>query len=176
MPAGVVRLTGMKLIALAVIVMAASGCLELETNVVHGDVTFTAAERVEIERGNVWIAERVGKPAYEIVWDLPHPSDPDSYCRHCVIRTTPDARTWGLGSWAARVTLALEPGVQGDSVAILAAHEFGHTHRLEHLPADVAGIMNPNTEPALTWTDADQAQCVADGVCSAAADDLRRSE
>ncbi len=129
----------------------------------HGDVTFTADEREAIERGNVWMAERVGRAPYDIVWDLPHPSDPGGDARLVIVRGVECSDCGGRTNPYAHVELA---PADSDRMAMIAAHEFGHTWGLRHLPDDVAGIMNPTPWLiGMTWTPADQAQCVADGVC-----------
>jgi hypothetical protein len=142
-------------ILIAAFALAGCGSQELP---LHGDVTFTAEERAAIERGNVFIAEQLGVEPYGIVWDLPHPSDTSSAGKLVIVRGVPEH---GYGGWTGtNAHVVLSPG-SGDA---LAAHEFGHTRGLRHLPADVVGLMNPD-RVELKWTDADHSQCIAEGVC-----------
>ncbi len=147
--------------------LAVAGCGSQEMPL-HGDVAFSASERADIERGNAFIAERLGQEPYDIVWDLPHPSDPSSVGELVIVRGCSRPTFSGTGDVNAHVEIAPDELVASGStedLAVIAAHEFGHTRRLGHLPADVPGLMNPSSEHSLVWTDADQAQCLADAIC-----------
>lgn len=144
-----------------------AGC-STNTQPLRGDVAFSADERDAIERGNVFVAERLGVEPYDIVWDLPHPADPSSVGELVIVRGCSRQTFSGTGDVNGHVEIspdALASSGSTEDLAVIAAHEFGHTRRLQHLPADVPGLMNPSTEHALIWTAADQAQCMADRVC-----------
>jgi hypothetical protein len=163
----VVRLKVMGKLLIAMLLGLSLSCASKQ-DPMHGDVSFTAEERSAIERGNVFIAERVGQEPYDIVWDLPHPTDPSSGGALTIVRGCSRPTFSGTGEINGHVEIAPDRLVASGStedLAVIAAHEFGHTRRLQHLPADVAGLMNPSTEHSLVWTDADQAKCLADGIC-----------
>ncbi len=154
---------------LAAVAMCVLGCEYNVPVALHGDVTFTANERDAIEQGNAWIADRVGRSAYPIVWDLPHPSDANDATKLSIVRgLSPAHFALGVGFESGDRHIEIDPSNAGENeVAIVAAHEVGHMFGLGH--HDGPGIMNPtgNGEIAgsLVWTTEDQAACVRDGGC-----------
>ena len=157
---------------MVVLACAMGGCVT-ETPL-RGDVTFTAEERAAIERGNAWVAERISREPYAIVWDLPHAetgaAEPFTITHR--ISGGPYAEP-GHGSpgafyapqgraFFAESRVELHPS-DPRTLAAVAAHEFGHLHGLTHHHG--VGLMSDNDGASLSWTDADRAQCVVDGVC-----------
>lgn len=129
----------------------------------HGDVTFTDAERIEIERGNAWIAAHVGAEPEPIVWDLPHPADDDETVANAIVRRPHGAH----GGFENDRTWTVYIGVDETGTAYgaaLYAHERGHRYGLGHTTSDEPSVMRSH-DPVLTWTPLDKKACVDVGRC-----------
>lgn len=139
--------------------VAGAGCSE--TLPLHGDVTFTAEERAEIEEADVWLASKVGGAPLGIVWDMPHGEGDDRSVRR---GASPGARG-GLGHYQSAdrsITIdADRVAVEGD-MRVVAAHELAHLRGIDHHGHD--GLMSQGPG-ALVWTTADEDVCRASGVC-----------
>lgn len=117
----------------------------------HGDETFTPAERAEIERANVWLADRLRVAPFSIAWDAPH----RSYPRPGEIgRVDPITESEAGYFYEGRILIGADR-IESvcDCVAGVAAHEMAHARGLSHhngrgLMASHEAIL---TSP-LTWT------------------------
>lgn len=139
-------------LALAALFLVSTGCYAAPPW--HGDESFTASERADIERAQTFMADRVGVESVGIVWDRSHSEgtcEPGTIVR----------RANGLGGQ--RVGSCIYLGLAGGNpLDALVAHEFGHHHGLVHV--DDEGVMN-SIPMAMTWTEADQVMCVSRGLC-----------
>lgn len=115
----------------------------------HGDVSFSPDERAAVERGNVWLAEQIGREPVGIVWDLPHGEEPEL----AIIRAP---MPYGRGLTTKGRIYLPEQIYSLDKLAALSAHEFGHFQGLAHHAGP--GIMNEAVQ-TLTWTAEDQTAC-----------------
>lgn len=127
----------------------------------HGDVTFTLTERSEIAFANEWIADRVGRSPYVLVWDLPHPADGDEVADGPSIRRgqAPSQPSWAAGYKQSRARVSVSPDDRDLEFEIVVAHELGHTWGLRHHPGP--GVMNLYHSDLLEWTDDDREACRA---------------
>ncbi len=117
----------------------------------HGDVTFTAEERVLVEDAQTYMTERMGVPPRAIVWDAEHVGGDAAPPWEIQRRDG----CWGLSGRG----MALGAGCLVTS----ARHEWGHWHGLHHHSGE--GVMAVRGGEA--WTGDDAASCVADGYCRA---------
>ncbi len=149
----------MRFSLLAALVALVPGCFA-DPGDMHGDETFTAAEREDIVTGAEWLAAQTGHPARAIVFDLPHDAD----CGAGDI-----LRTEGSGGVRDAHTGCIVLGVANqrsrEQFQALAAHELGHSKRLDHVD-DPASLMWHDL-PKLRWSKADQAECRRVGYCVA---------
>lgn len=152
----------MKCAALLAIALAGCGATSdgEEVLVWHGDVTFTASERLQIESGmrftNTFVVRR-----HAVIWDAPHAPESSRCTDGTILRR--ETATGGLYSFATKLR-CIDLGVEnGYPVASLAAHELVHASGvLGH--AEDGELMRPNY-PALSWGTADQALCEKFGAC-----------
>lgn len=124
---------------------AALGCAVDDADY-HGDETFTEAERAEIERGNAFVAERLGVAPYRIVWDAPHRPYP---LPGELGRVEP---VGGEAGYFYQGRLVIGPERAGSALAAVAAHEMAHARGVQH-HAGVGSMVEtlaPGAE--LMWT------------------------
>lgn len=145
----------------AVLALALAGCVGDPPW--HGQTSFTAVERTEIERGYHLVCDRVGKPCDPIAWDR----WPDDTSPWTVVRSVD-----GEGGQYDPATSTIRFRADGVcSPAWLAAHEFGHWLHLPHLTAGEIGVMAITcSSPDATWTEADQLSCKRAGACAVASE------
>ncbi len=128
----------------------------------HGDRSFTADERDKIEDANTFIAKKVHRNPYHIVWDgEPVPDGGTCKVPFSVVRggkTNPYGGYWYDKERCAYLD------VRAADFAGLAAHELGHSRGLPHLQEGVKGLMNEFVGP-MVWTDADEVSCKRNLVC-----------
>jgi hypothetical protein len=123
----------------------------------HGDERFTAAERVEIQRGANWLHGHAGLPTPRIEWSSAAATHPRSIRRERAAQAS--------GACVDGTTVYIDtndPNVRPVDVAGLAAHELAHCvlgfvdgYRESERRTD--GIMRVITPMA--WTADEQAQC-----------------
>lgn len=140
---------------LFVLLFLVSGCAH--SNLWHGDVSFTLVERKAIEEGNEYIAARMGTKPYDIVWDEPHRVD-ETRCvedRTIIRRVMREYSGFYRGN-----PKCVEIDPTDPLMSAVAAHEFGHSRGLGHLPENVPGLMNPVVSaPLPLWSPEDQLMC-----------------
>jgi hypothetical protein len=155
------RGVGVRLLGLAAVVLAGSGCAHRADAPFHADARFTAAERVEIERGAAFLAEHTGR-AIRVVFDG------HGECRDGQIVRSADGSGGRMSgreeSETACMYLGVAQGVPGVPLPQLAAHEIGHWIGLGHISQNGVGLMSP-LDPLLVWTAEDEAECWRSGVC-----------
>lgn len=134
-----------------------------DEHTLHADETFTPSERGAIEEANAFIAEHTHRPAWTIVWDLPHPTG-TRVLYHAIVRAPvgdPIRDAWGadwLGITLDRRMIVLEP--DAEPFVVVAAHELGHLDGCDHTPAVGPYLMTPSELPdALVWTSEDDEAC-----------------
>lgn len=129
----------------------------------HGDVTFTPAERAEIERGYAFLSKRLESRPLPIVWDAPHN---DHEClatqickRPALVGPCPEpyeTQTCELVGLYTSNRISLVPS---ENMAAVAAHEFGHWKGLGHHAGP--GAMHAPAPLFLMWTEDDDASVQA---------------
>jgi len=131
---------------------------------IHGDVTFSQLERLQIEQGAAFIQLRAPRHPLVIVWDAPHVPHPG--CPANQIQRDTDGKgartgeaTDGPGYCIRMSVLEAWPG----RLEAIAAHEFGHWVGLGHTATGVMYYSYNNLE----WTGDVQRECQRVGLCEA---------
>ncbi len=138
-------------------VVEEGGYVEAKYRPVHGDITFTAEERHELERGAAFITGHVPWHPVVIVWDAPHAGEG---CPVGTLQRSPDgkgARTFPDGC----IVVGVQERWPGRITEIV-AHEFGHLVGLGHTRT---GLMTPAYND-LSWTDDVERECERVGACA----------
>ena len=119
----------------------------------HGDTTFTAAERLQVQAGVDWMTAAAGHEPDLIVWDAPH--DVETTIPWTIVRWSGVAAgDYGRG----RVRLGNVGFVGAYTLTSLAAHELGHHYGMRDVPS---GVAMRHHGPELEWNAADQSECDA---------------
>jgi len=149
-----VRATGTTLAAVLLL-----GCGPSSTY--HGAASYSAEERADIEAAATIMAERTRGDPYTIVWDDGDAGDSR------ILRQLPTDRDvdgeFTMSSESYARTIYLNPTLAVGRLGRVAAHEFGHSFGLNHLPEAEPGLMNPLVIGE--WNSADMAACRAVGRC-----------
>lgn len=144
---------------LALLPLALLACAPDDEAELHGDVRFSEAERVEIQRGSDWLRAQAGLPSARIAFDL-------EAAGHEPMRST-IRRERGPGGESG---FCAEPGRRGavfldpsnGFLAGLAAHELAHCelgfedryHAGEEKSEGIMRVLSP-----MLWTEAERRQC-----------------
>lgn len=123
--------------------------------VYHGDIGFTAVERASIEQGEEYVAHRVGQTPYGIVWD-------GVGDKHRIIKG--GFASGDRDGYYHDTNIYISTTTTPKDLPEVAAHEFGHSWGLVHLPKGQIGIMSERVTE-LKWTEADQKMCEVAHVC-----------
>lgn len=151
--------------SLFVVVALLAGCSSPPEADWYGDKRFTAEERVQIERGSVWLAEQAGRPAPSISWTLEIAAQA---MPHTIRRERGPHADGSVAGLCKDKTVYLDPvGLPGENMKIeflagLAAHELAHCtlgfvdgYHPNDPPTDgIMRVLSP-----MRWTDAERAQC-----------------
>lgn len=130
------------------------------SNVFHGDLAFSLEERAEIDRAAAEMAERVGAPTIEIVWD----GEIDDGSQRILRREPPGGGADGrylMSSRAYEREIYVRPGLTLARVGVVMRHELGHWYSLDH--HDGPGLMAKSAMNA--WTEDDERECRRAGLC-----------
>jgi len=146
--------------ALAAVLVVA--CSADDGPVFRGDVRFSEAERAAIERGDVWLAERVGGRSLGVTWDL-SPEEAAAAPTYAIVR---GRSPLGIGhaDRLGRVVLDADTVSLG-GLEQLAAHELAHYRGIDHHPGP--GLMSEDglRDRLPEWTEEDAAACRAARAC-----------
>lgn len=110
--------------------------------VYHGDLSFSAEERAQIEQAADLMAARTGGGRIEISWDG---ELGDPVHNHRILRAVPEktAAAWGelKGEYGPGYTFYVSPETPKGMVGMVMAHELGHWYGMPHHYG--YGLMNP---------------------------------
>ncbi len=133
----------------AILAVFLLGCTEDRTY--HGSTAFPEGERAEIELGNAYVAEKMGRDPFVIVWDSNGTED----------RRIDRGPSGGIsvGRYYPNGRIVLDAGKSGVYLPGVAAHEFAHAHGYDGFHHDGLGLMTPSGGPILEWTKEDEESC-----------------
>jgi len=147
----------MRLLVLLALGASGLGCGASFEPTFHGDVTFSLEERAAIERGDAWLAARIGRDPLGVVWDLPHGEPASAAPPYSIVRLRPPV---GVGEYDGRLRVVLNPdAVTLEGLELLTAHELGHYRGMGH--HNERGVMQEGgiRDELPVWTAADAEEC-----------------
>jgi hypothetical protein len=120
----------------------------------HGSTAFSLEERATIQEAQDWLCAQVEDECAPIIWDRA----PGDRSYHTIVKdrapSSPDSPV-GAEYTGGRIFLPSDYCLRG-----MAAHEFGHWRKLDHLPEGETGLMAPTiVTDTLEWSAADEREC-----------------